>query len=104
VGRIAEICGKIIWASVFLYAFFLPWGVSGTQIAFAIGLLAWIVKIIAERGARWVGCPATQGDRRPSALRRAACRVAWPPARAFHSERGGFDITGRGQGKLGNQK
>ncbi len=55
--RVADICRKIIWGSVCLYAFFLPWGVSGTQIALGIGVLAWIVKAVAERKPSWVGKP-----------------------------------------------
>jgi len=57
VSRVADICGIIIWAAVCLYAFLLPWGVSGTQIALGIGVLAWIVKAIAEQKVSWVGKP-----------------------------------------------
>jgi hypothetical protein len=53
----AEICRKIIWASVFLYVFFLPWGVSGTEIALGTALLAWVVKSLVERSVCWLGKP-----------------------------------------------
>jgi hypothetical protein len=42
---------------VCLYAFFLPWGVSGVHIALGLGVLAWIVKSVAERKVTWVGKP-----------------------------------------------
>lgn len=55
--RVADICRTIIWVSVCLYAFLLPWGVSGVHIALGLGVLAWIVRSIAERRVTWVGKP-----------------------------------------------
>jgi len=55
--RITETCRMIIWASVGLYAFFLPWGVTGVQIALGLGVLAWIVKSVAQGRVEWIGKP-----------------------------------------------
>lgn len=56
-ARIADICRTTIWVAVGLYAFFLPWGVSGAQIALGIGVLAWIAHSVAERRVIWLGKP-----------------------------------------------
>ncbi len=57
VARVADICRTTIWVAVGLYAFFLPWGVSGAEIALTIGVLAWIAHSVAERRVIWVGKP-----------------------------------------------
>jgi len=57
VPKVADICRTIIWVAVCLYAFLLPWGVSGVHIALGLGVLAWMVRSVAERKVTWLGKP-----------------------------------------------
>jgi hypothetical protein len=77
VGRVADISAKAIWVAVGLYAFLLPWGVSGAEIALGIGVLAWLVKTVAERKARWVGRPVGRPVLLFVLLFFLACVVGW---------------------------
>ena len=77
VGRVADISRKTIWVAVGLYAFFLPWGVTGAHIALGIGVLAWLGRAIAERRARWVGWPVGSPVLLFVTLFLVACIVGW---------------------------
>ncbi|MBN1918398.1 MAG: O-antigen ligase family protein [Verrucomicrobia bacterium] len=77
--RVADIAGKAIWVAVGLYAFFLPWGVTGAHVALGIGVLAWLGRTIAERRGRWVGWPVGSPLLLFLTLFGVACIVGWVP-------------------------
>lgn len=51
VGRIVE---RIIWLALCGFAFFSPWSIAGAQTAIALGLLAWLAKMVLSGRVRFV--------------------------------------------------